>query len=268
MEHNQNPFAPADAAWPPPRTAANLSSAAPSAPAAEAAEPPTDIFDFDPVAVRARSDGWTPVRQRAFIEELADCGIVREAADRVGMTGQSATRLRRRPEAAAFSLAWDAALRIGGERIRSVAWERAVAGIVKPRFYRGEKIGEERIYDNRLLLSLLAKLPEPAVDEGAVQRVIGDWEGWMDAIEHGLEAPPHTPDRPDEPPVCRDDDDGSLWTSFPPPPGFNGEEMGEWGDEEYFRALTSEERAIFEAKEAREEQHMHRRRDAFFARLK
>ena len=43
----------------------------------------TELAPFDPVALRPRIDGWTPARQRAFIEELSDCGIVGEAAARV-----------------------------------------------------------------------------------------------------------------------------------------------------------------------------------------
>ena len=40
---------------------------------------------FTPVPVRPRHDGWTPERQVAFIEALAQCGCVDEACDRVGM---------------------------------------------------------------------------------------------------------------------------------------------------------------------------------------
>ena len=83
----------------------------------------TSLF---PVPIRARIDGWTPDRQRAFIEALADCGIIREAAARVGMSEKSVARLRRRDDAAAFRTACDRALRLGASRLRSVAFERAV----------------------------------------------------------------------------------------------------------------------------------------------
>jgi hypothetical protein len=97
MEHNKNDFTPeaavADAAdealQTPPATTSNL-------PATVASDAPPTLVDFDPVTLRARCDGWTGEKQRWFIEELADCGIVREAAARVGMTEQSAMRLRRR----------------------------------------------------------------------------------------------------------------------------------------------------------------------------
>ena len=37
-----------------------------------------------PVALRYRHDGWTPERQIAFIEKLADCGSVTAAASMSG----------------------------------------------------------------------------------------------------------------------------------------------------------------------------------------
>lgn len=47
--------------------------------------------DFDPVPrMRARHDGWTPERQKAFIEALADTGSVSRAAAMVNMTPRCA----------------------------------------------------------------------------------------------------------------------------------------------------------------------------------
>jgi hypothetical protein len=146
------------------------------------------VLDFEPVPVAWRSDGWTPEKQRGFIDALADCGIVREAASRVGMTERSANYLRRRDGADSFGRAWDAAIRLGASRLRSVAFERAVIGTVKPHFYRGRVVGGERVYDNRLLVSLLAKV-EKSAEPADVGAVLADWDGWMDAIENGLDAP-------------------------------------------------------------------------------
>ena len=43
--------------------------------------------EFTPVPRKtARHDGWTPERQRAFIEALADTGSVRRAASMVNMS--------------------------------------------------------------------------------------------------------------------------------------------------------------------------------------
>src|SRR4051794_17498557 len=132
-------------------------------------------LDFEPVELEPRGDGWSPARQRAFIEALADCGIVREAAARVGMSEQSARRLRRRDDAATFNIAWEAALQHGADRLRSVAFERAIEGVIRPHFYHGEKVGEERVYDNRLLLALLARA-DRLVRYADQAHAVADWE--------------------------------------------------------------------------------------------
>jgi hypothetical protein len=218
------------------------------------------------VEVRHRCDGWTREKQRWFIEELADCGIVREAAARVGMTEQSAMRLRRRADAAAFHLAWEAALQIGSERLRSLAWERAVVGVARPYYYRGEKIGEQRIYDNRLLASLVGRA-KPSPVQGDASRVIRNWDRWMEAIEDGLESPPDGPEESARSRVWQEED-GSWWTDFPPPPDFGSDQRGLYGDEDYRRSCSGEERMAILAMEAREEAEEHRRGDAYFARIK
>jgi aryl-alcohol dehydrogenase-like predicted oxidoreductase len=74
-------------------------------PAIPPADEEEDSLSFEPVPVRYRHDGWTPDRQLEFIQALADCGCVDEAARRVGMSRNSACALRRRPEAQAFRLA-------------------------------------------------------------------------------------------------------------------------------------------------------------------
>ena len=65
---------------------------------------------FHPVPVNARADGWTRDRQAALIGYLAETRSVEEACRRVGMGKESAYRLRKRPGAAGFAAAWDAAL--------------------------------------------------------------------------------------------------------------------------------------------------------------
>src|SRR5204862_2277988 len=114
----------------------------------------------------------------------------REAAARVGMTEQSAWRLRRRPDARAFDLVCEAAQRPGARRLHAIAWERAIEGQIRRHYYHGELKSEERVFDNRLLIYLLGKtdhLLAPPREAAGVHR---DWNGWMAAIEQGLAAPP------------------------------------------------------------------------------
>ena len=55
----------------------------------------------------ARGRAWTPAKRATFLRELHACHSVKEAARRVGMSRQSAYRLRRRlPPLDPFVLAW------------------------------------------------------------------------------------------------------------------------------------------------------------------
>ncbi|HLL59308.1 MAG TPA: hypothetical protein VK391_05395 [Allosphingosinicella sp.] len=227
-----------------------------------------DILDFDPVSLRPRIDGWTPQRQREYVEALADSGVAREAAARVGMSEQGVNRLRRRADARSFDRACDAALRLGARRLVSVGFERVIEGTIKRHYYRGEVVGEERVFDNRLLLGLIAKLPQLFGPPEEVDPVAANWEPWMQAIEQGLPQPPPPP--PPEPPApsavtAADaqpdlswsgeeiwEENGLWWTDFPPPPGFDGEAEGNWGDPGYKRRLSTAEEAAIEAEEAEE----------------
>ncbi|HEY5722380.1 MAG TPA: hypothetical protein VIT45_08660 [Allosphingosinicella sp.] len=228
------------------------------------ADPP-DRLAFDPVRLRARLDGWTAEKQRAFVEELAECGVVKEAAARVGMSEQSAFNLRRRADADGFNLAWEAAVRLGAERLRSLAYERAVTGTVKRHYYKGQVVGEDRVYDNRLLVYLLSKT-EPVADGFAVRNVARNWESWMQAIEDGLDKPMPDLNSGDESPVWLDEY-GQWWTSFPPPPGFEGRQFipeDEDDDDEYQRECTPAEIETIEELQAREEAEKARRRALYF----
>jgi hypothetical protein len=110
---------------------------------------------FTPVPVRRRHDGWTPARQRGFILRLALAGNVAGAARAVGKTPKAAYDLRARPGAASFAAAWDRALGWGCEQMHDLAIERSLLGEVRPVFYRGRRVGERIVYDNRLLLAAL-----------------------------------------------------------------------------------------------------------------
>ena len=117
-----------------------------------------DPAPFTPVPVRARRDGWTPDRQAAFIDALRDMGSVVAACRRVGMSSQSAYRLRARADAISFADAWDAAC---ARPVPTHPVGRALGGIATPIRYRGRQVGERRRYDNRLARYILAiRAPE------------------------------------------------------------------------------------------------------------
>ena len=110
---------------------------------------------FEPVRLKPRHDGWTPEKQIAFIEALADCACVEEACKRVGMSRQTAYTLRRRPCGRAFRDAWEAAIDYGLHQLEQAVIGRATNGVPRPIFYKGEQVGEYREYDERLAVFLL-----------------------------------------------------------------------------------------------------------------
>ncbi|MDB5683680.1 MAG: hypothetical protein JWM75_1378 [Sphingomonas bacterium] len=128
----------------------DLADATPDTPPA-----PGDDIAFAPVPVRPRHDGWTPERQEAFVGYLADSGSVSQAAMRVGMTAESAYRLRRRADGADFDKAWEAALAVATRRLVDAAFERAIEGVEEPVHYKGEIVGMRRRPSERLLIFLL-----------------------------------------------------------------------------------------------------------------
>ncbi len=141
------------------------------------------------VPTRARADGWTPERQRGFLEALACSGSVSAACAAVGMSRESAYALRRRAEGRGFAQAWDAARVLAGEHLVEVAWNRAVEGEVRQRFYHGEVVAEFRHYDNRLLLQLIAENKVAAgralASPELVAAVAEDWEAALARVERG-----------------------------------------------------------------------------------
>jgi hypothetical protein len=116
-------------------------------------------FDFTPVLrQRDRHDGWSAEKQHAFIEALGEYGIVRAAAEKVGMNAASAYKLREAPDAQSFADAWDAALKTGMAQLVDIAMDRAINGVSVPKFYKGEQVGEGRWYDNRLLMFMMRQM--------------------------------------------------------------------------------------------------------------
>lgn len=113
-------------------------------------------LDFTPVPrLCNRIDGWTPARQRGFIEALARLGTVKAAAGAVAMSPEGAYYLRRQRGAEAFARAWARAHAAGVASLRDIAYERAVHGTPKGVWHKGERVGEERRYNDRLLMFML-----------------------------------------------------------------------------------------------------------------
>ncbi|AUX70094.1 hypothetical protein CHX26_11885 [Porphyrobacter sp. HT-58-2] len=115
-----------------------------------------ELPPFTPVPRRCnRHDGWTPERQRGFIEALADTGSVEAACKAVDMSSVGAYHLRRQPGAEEFRAAWEAALQLGVQRVEDVVMDRALNGVEEPLYSYGKLIGTRTRYNDRLLMFIL-----------------------------------------------------------------------------------------------------------------
>ncbi len=155
--------------------------------------PAGELPPFTPVPRQCeRHDGWTPQRQRAFIEALADTGSVAAACKAVDMSQPGAYYLRRQPGAESFRAAWAAALDLGVQRIEDVAMDRALNGVEEPLYSYGHLIGTRRRYNDRLLMFMLRnRAPERfaqgqpkglnAVNKAELERLKQEWRSEWEA---------------------------------------------------------------------------------------
>lgn len=124
---------------------------------------------FRPVPLRARADGWSEARQCGFLAALYVTGSVAAAARSVGMSRESAFRLRARQGAKSFARAWDRVLAPPGsghvpraaEDFRKVTLfelnRRLATDLVQPVIYRGRMTAIRRKPDDSALFRLLRR---------------------------------------------------------------------------------------------------------------
>ena len=136
-----------------------------------------------------RYDGWTPDRQRAFLEAIAEGHTVGSACALVGMAQSSAYALRRRAAGAGFALGWRAANLLARDKVADTLLARAIDGQVETLTRPdGETITRHR-YDNRLASTMLARLDRFAdKDSGeathqAARLVAAEFDGFLDLID-------------------------------------------------------------------------------------
>jgi hypothetical protein len=98
---------------------------------------------------------WTPAKMADFLRQLSATHSVSAAARSVGMSRQSAYRLRSRLKDEAFDLAWEVAFHHSYNNLGHAALDRALNGVEVPVYFQGELVGSYRKYDERLTLALL-----------------------------------------------------------------------------------------------------------------
>jgi hypothetical protein len=163
---------------------------------------------------------WTPEKQGKFLEALARCGSVKGAAAFVGMSRESAHRLRRRDEGRAFSRAWDAALIHARELYAEEVLEKGLNGWAEPVWYHGEEVGERQRFSVPLLLAALARLDAKA-DEcdlagNPARAAAAAFDEMVEAISQGSDCADM---------LAEQDETGQPDIELPPSDGLRSEEL-------------------------------------------
>lgn len=98
-------------------------------------------------------------RKRKFIVALAETGIISQACARAGWSPATAYGLRKTD--ALFATAWEDALEVAADAAEAEAFRRGVHGVEKDVYFKGEKVGKEVLYSDRLLeMTLKARRPD------------------------------------------------------------------------------------------------------------
>ena len=165
-----------------PRAAAAKLRAVPETPRSSGAAAPPDAAE--------RHDGWTRAKQAAFLRALSASHSVSEAARSVGMSRQSAYRLRSRMKGLPFDLAWEVAFHHSYDVLAHAALDRALNGVEVPVFFQGEQVGAYRRYDERLTVALLGRFTaggNPAFGRlgPMAERHARDFETLLGKLEEG-----------------------------------------------------------------------------------
>ncbi|MDV3455406.1 hypothetical protein RZN05_00305 [Sphingomonas sp. HF-S4] len=297
---------------------------------------PAAYHGFAPPPGATRYDGWTPDKQRRFLEALSEGFTVVQACAIVALSKQSAYALRGSPRGASFAIGWEAAVLKARATLADELMERAFKGNRDTVTTDDGRVTTRHRHDNRLGMAMLARLDrmadtakgagiaaaarlvaedfgqyldligrdagparagmflgarvEPAGDAAlapirtlaradrwlrthtdiAEPLQIADldpaeragWtaEQWVRAEAAGLvDLAPETPDSSQVgQPLDSDEDELPVWwcstrecwlTNFPPPEGYQGFEVGQYGDANYSRTVTDAEQAVLDAQE-------------------
>jgi hypothetical protein len=262
-----------------------------------------DVDSIEMQTRRLRHDGWTPERMRLFLQRFAECGLLREACNASGMSARSYYNLLDRDPL--FAAGVEAARVKARDRLADENFARALNGGIERIYRDGMVVAERHRHDNRLAVAVLARL-DTRIDRAEQRgdphlRIAARWEDYLDALGEGrrtdglalladpADAPPadlqidarerellelHQGEVEENAPPERDfhrvweDEVGEWWTDYPPPPGFDGDENGRWGTEDYERQLSPDEQAVVDADCAAEDAKARAaaaaQRDAFF----
>ena len=160
-----------------------------------AASPENDAFLYSPVSPdpdEPEARQWTPAKMAGFLRHLSATHSVAESARRVGLSRQSAYKLRARLKGQPFDLAWECTTRRQFDALAQAALDRALNGVEVPHFHNGELVHTSRRYDERLTVALLAMrdrlAPLPRCRTAEREYIHPDaFDDLVDRVEYGDE---------------------------------------------------------------------------------
>ena len=138
-----------------------------------------------------RVDGWTGEKQRRFLEAVADGSTVSDACMFVRMSPASAYAFRRTARGQAFALGWSAANLVARDRVAEGLLARAIEGQVVEITRADGSIVTKHHFDNRLALTLLARLDryadageggEGAAPGRSARLVAAEFDAYLDLV--------------------------------------------------------------------------------------
>lgn len=120
-----------------------------------------------------------------FLRVLGATHSVSQAVAAVGMSRQSAYRLRQQLVGQPFDIAWEAAFEHGLADLAQAALDRALNGYEVHHYHKGELVGTSRRYAEQLTLFLL-KHPRHALGRAAGPRehAMHHWNRLLDRVEN------------------------------------------------------------------------------------
>ena len=127
--------------------------------------PPSEPVGFDfaafhgfrPAPGCTRHEGWTPEKQRRFLEAMAEGLNVIQSCAIVGLSKQSAYALRTSPRGQSFALGWDAAVLKARDALADELMDRAFNGVRDTVTRDDGSIVTRHRQDNRLAATMLAR---------------------------------------------------------------------------------------------------------------
>ena len=118
-----------------------------------------DPVDLEPdtgeMPNRARVDGWTPLRQRAFLRALTATGEI-EKACKIARISNTAVR-KARAGYPSFAAACDRAIAKAEPTLEQIAVDRAINGVAEPVYHAGQVVGHKRRYSDALMRDALKR---------------------------------------------------------------------------------------------------------------